>query len=341
MTVQSVRSPGATTINVNTVSGVPTNFMATMGEPHTFVDPVTGEEITIISEETAVDFSGHIDAGQLEIDEIAAGYSDTRGSEVGDIVVIRPTTQWADLIAQFLTPTGMVSPFAGSIAPDEWLLCDGASVERDTYPRLFDVIGTTYGSVDGDHFTLPDLRDRSPVGAGQSTYIDTQAAANYNVSDTITVNENDTLHTGQAVVLTTSGTAPGGLTAGNTYYVIRLTSTTIKLAASRADAVAGTAINITSTGTGSHTLTLTFTNRTLGAKGGEEAHANTLTETASHRHEKAAQFGTDGNSFSDYGAWSRVGGSASGGAGYTNYQGGSEAHNNMQPYLALNYIIKT
>ena len=34
---------------------------------------------------------------------------------------------------------------------------------------LFNVIGTTFGSLDGTHFTLPDMRGRVPLGVGTST----------------------------------------------------------------------------------------------------------------------------------------------------------------------------
>ena len=100
-TVQSVRAPAATTLVVDTVQGINTNFYGTMGTPHTFVDPVTGETITVISEASAVDFRGHVDGTNLEIDEIAPGYTDA-GSAVNDIVIIKPTTQWADATAEVL-----------------------------------------------------------------------------------------------------------------------------------------------------------------------------------------------------------------------------------------------
>lgn len=100
-TVQNARSPLATTLQVDTVQGIPTTFIATMGTPHTFTDPITGETITVISEATAVDFFGHVDGTDLEIDAISPGYTDA-GSEVGDIVIIRPTTSWADNIAALL-----------------------------------------------------------------------------------------------------------------------------------------------------------------------------------------------------------------------------------------------
>lgn len=102
VTVQSLRSPGATTIVGNTVSGLPPNFIATMGAPHTFTDPQTGEVITIISEATAVDFAGHVNGSNLVIDTIAPGYTDTRGSLVGDIVILKPTTFYADTLNNVL-----------------------------------------------------------------------------------------------------------------------------------------------------------------------------------------------------------------------------------------------
>ena len=100
-TVQSVRSPLATTLVVDTVQGINSSFHATMGTPHTFVDPVTSETITVISEASAVDFQGHVDGGNLEIDTIAPGFTDA-GSAVNDIVIIKPTTQWADQVATVL-----------------------------------------------------------------------------------------------------------------------------------------------------------------------------------------------------------------------------------------------
>lgn len=48
---------------------------------------------------------------------------------------------------------------AASIPPDGWLVCDGSTVSRTSYAKLFLVIGTTYGLGDGSTtFTLPDLR---------------------------------------------------------------------------------------------------------------------------------------------------------------------------------------
>lgn len=65
-------------------------------------------------------------------------------------------------------PPGTIFDYAGSSAPTGFLECDGSSVLRATYASLFTAIGTTWGSVDGTHFTLPDLRRRVTVGKGGS-----------------------------------------------------------------------------------------------------------------------------------------------------------------------------
>jgi len=64
-----------------------------------------------------------------------------------------------------MLPSGMITPFAGSSAPTNWLLCDGSAVSRTTYAALFATIGTTYGSGNGSTtFNLPNLKGRVPVG---------------------------------------------------------------------------------------------------------------------------------------------------------------------------------
>ncbi len=68
-------------------------------------------------------------------------------------------------IAKF--PSGLVMMYGGAAAPTGWVLCDGASLLRaGTYADLFAAIGTTFGSVDGTHFNVPDFRGIFPRGAG-------------------------------------------------------------------------------------------------------------------------------------------------------------------------------
>lgn len=64
---------------------------------------------------------------------------------------------------RFLTPsggvdTGLIAGWLTDTAPTGYLECDGSSLLRADYGSLFDVIGVTYGNVDGTHFTIPDFR---------------------------------------------------------------------------------------------------------------------------------------------------------------------------------------
>lgn len=62
-------------------------------------------------------------------------------------------------------PKGVINTYAGSTAPNGWLICDGSAISRSTYSDLFNVIGTTYGTGDGDTtFNLPNLKGKIPVG---------------------------------------------------------------------------------------------------------------------------------------------------------------------------------
>jgi microcystin-dependent protein len=369
MTVQTVRAPGATTITTNTIAGAPTFFYASMGAPHTFTDPVTGESITVISEATAVDFAGTINAGKIDIVAIAPGYVDTRGSLVGDIVVIRPTTEWANNLKNILAadhnndgthmpntinPVGTMVDYAGVTAPTGWLLAYGQAVSRSTYATLFGVLNPNIGTV-----TI------SIASPGVVTFT------------------NHNLQTGDSIYFTSTGALPTGLTANTQYFAIRVDANNFRIATSYANAIAGTAINTSGTQSGVHTLrqspygigdgSTTFnvpdargrviagndnmggtsadrlTDPTgvtvngingdvLGKTGGDQLHQLTLAQSPSHSHSWLS-----GNATAAAGG---TGGVALNNAGYNNYaptdgRGSDQAHNNVQPTLILNKIIKT
>lgn len=73
-------------------------------------------------------------------------------------------------------------------------------------------------------------------------------------TDVITLTTGTAPDTGTAVTVSSSGTLPAGLAASTNYFVINVSSTTIKLATSILNANSGTAIDITSAGTGTHTI---------------------------------------------------------------------------------------
>jgi microcystin-dependent protein len=64
---------------------------------------------------------------------------------------------------------GMGMLWYGAIAniPSLWAFANGASLLRASYTELFANIATIWGSADGTHFNLPDLRDKVVFGAKQ------------------------------------------------------------------------------------------------------------------------------------------------------------------------------
>lgn len=70
-------------------------------------------------------------------------------------------------------PTGGITMYGAGSAPTGWLLCDGSAVSRTTYAGLFAVISDTYGVGNGTTtFNLPNLKGRVPVGrdSGDSSF---------------------------------------------------------------------------------------------------------------------------------------------------------------------------
>ncbi|WP_052516458.1 tail fiber protein [Phaeodactylibacter xiamenensis] len=80
-------------------------------------------------------------------------------------------------------PVGSIIPFAGQTVPEGWLLCNGAVVRSDIYPDLFAVLGTHWGSGNGQGtFNLPDLRGHFLRGRDAGKGKDPDAASRTNLS---------------------------------------------------------------------------------------------------------------------------------------------------------------
>lgn len=62
---------------------------------------------------------------------------------------------------------GEVKLFAGNFAPRGWAFCNGQLLSITQNTALFAILGTTYGGNGQTTFALPDLRARTPLGAGQ------------------------------------------------------------------------------------------------------------------------------------------------------------------------------
>ena len=62
-------------------------------------------------------------------------------------------------------PVGTISQFAGDTAPEGYLLCDGSEYDKTIYADLYAIIGDKYGTgTTANYFKVPDLRGKVPVG---------------------------------------------------------------------------------------------------------------------------------------------------------------------------------
>ena len=90
----------------------------------------------------------------------SCNYANSAGSVAWSNVSGRPSS---------LVPVGSYIQFAGSQAPEGFLVCNGGAISRTTYSALFAVIGTKYGSGNGSTtFNLPNLTDRFLQGSTTS-----------------------------------------------------------------------------------------------------------------------------------------------------------------------------
>ncbi|MBL7736831.1 MAG: tail fiber protein [Chitinophagaceae bacterium] len=191
-----------------------------------------------------------------------------------------------------LTPAGVIQAFAGSVAPEGYLLCNGQAVSRASYAGLFAAIGTSYGAGNGSTtFNLPDLRGRTAIGAGAGTGLSNRALAAAGGAETHTL---------------TVDQIPSHNHDGST------------------------------NSSGAHTHSIT-----------DPGHSHSLTSMASGTG-NYIDHDVSGSSNSSQSYPSSIGASTTGisiksGGSHSHTissQGGGQAHNNMQPFLTLNYIIK-
>ena len=196
---------------------------------------------------------------------------------------------------------GAIYMFAGSVAPQGYLLCDGSAVSRSTYADLFNLLGNTYGDGDGETtFNLPNLSGKVIIGSSESYQLGTTGGEETHVltSGEIPSHNHEVPQHGHSndisaktPVLTHSVTQPAFTYAGT--------------GGTKGSRVTGRAANA-----GTSTVAATRS-------------ANVV--MAAH---SAAACSTTG-SVTDCAAFD------------TTTSGGGIAHNNMQPFIAINYIIFT
>lgn len=103
-----------------------------------------------------------------------------------------------------IVPVGGCVPFAGSLIPSSFLLCDGTTYTQTAQPVLYAALsGTNF--VSGSNVTVPDLRGRTVHGVGS---VGTNAQPTLALGAT-GGEQNHTLTTGESAVLTYTSTDSG------------------------------------------------------------------------------------------------------------------------------------
>jgi len=83
-------------------------------------------------------------------------------------------------------PIGVVMMWTTNSIPTGWVFCDGQSLSKTTYAGLFAVIGGTYGS-SGTTFNVPNLCSRVVVGAGSTAGLTPRTLASTSGEETHTL----------------------------------------------------------------------------------------------------------------------------------------------------------
>lgn len=91
--------------------------------------------------------------------------------------VLQPRQQFLSVpYAMNGVPTGTILAFGGTNPPPGFLMCDGTNVLQRDYPRLFEVIGVSFGATSSHDFRVPDLRGQFLRGVSYTSDNDPDAS---------------------------------------------------------------------------------------------------------------------------------------------------------------------
>jgi microcystin-dependent protein len=108
---------------------------------------------------------------------------------------------------------GEVVPVATGVLPFGTLFCDGSLVLVDSYPKLYLVLGTFYGSgtIGGKPaYRLPDFRSRIPLGLGQGVGLTNRSLGDQSGAESVPVDVAHLPSHGHSGGVTTSWVNGGG-----------------------------------------------------------------------------------------------------------------------------------
>jgi len=215
------------------------------------------------------------------------------------------------------SPVGSIVSYVMPSPPRGWLNCDGAEINLNIYRDLYNVIGTTFGTTSTPHLTfkLPDLRGRIPLGNGLGAGLTTRTLGDASGEEMhrLTIAEMPAHnHTGNTDA---SGSHIHGITDPQHSHVLndpqhnhgithpRTVQNNSRNTPGSLDDTGGNEFNLIDS------LTASIQNNSTGISMNSAGTGITINSIGDHQHGIQSQ-------------------------------GGSNLHNNMQPFLVVNYIIR-
>lgn len=261
---------------------------------------------------------------------------DTTGAATGD--VLTKTVGGVAFEAVNAVPVGALLMWLSNTAPTKWLLCYGQLISLTTYKSLLDAL---LGGI-----AVADLAKDAGVTVTAANGVNLFTAAGHG------------LNNGDVILFSNSGGAlPAGLSTSTPYYVINKTTNDYQVALE----AGGSPVDITTDGTGTHKFHTTFgvpdmrgrfplgqddmggsgANRVVATEAdnlnqgsGAETHTLTTAEIPAHKHDLTINGGAGGSSVLGV-----VAGTTATNNTLIANAGSGGAHNNMPPYLTVNFII--
>jgi microcystin-dependent protein len=228
-------------------------------------------------------------------------------------------------------PVGMVMPYGGLSTPTNFLTCDGAAHSRTTYSALFAIIGTSYGAGDGSTtFNVPDLRGRTVYGY-DATQTEFNALGKTGGAKTVSLVLNEmpshahaNTHDHAASSTTTNGSHTHGVTDAGHFHYMATPYGTVDVRG------AGIVVRWNTVESGTWWAALEGT----GSKPGGAMQINHQGASGVYTETKQAgiTLGTDGGHGHTVDLPTYT--------GNTDSQGGGAAHQNMPPFITMQYVIK-
>jgi microcystin-dependent protein len=206
-----------------------------------------------------------------------------------------------------LAPTGTITMYGAPTAPGGWVNCDGTNYQTSRFPALFSVISTLYGATGGANtFNVPNLQGRFPLGFNATYPISPSASVGGEATHTLTIAELAAhTHTQGTHTHTDSGHTHSASQGSHTH-----------TDSGHAHSL-GTFIGYTPGGTGAWSASGAGMSTGVASANIQAAPAGGISISTS-----AANISTVS-------------------AGAISSTGSGTPHNNMPPYLSVNFIIKT